>query len=79
MDSDQTTTAWVPSKTVDGEWHLAKVVAQGEDGQVTLETLDTKETHTQPSDVSGRRRLLRGEPRARPECMLRADGVLLYR
>ena len=53
MDSDQTTTAWVPSKTVDGEWHLAKVVAQGEDGQVTLETLDTKETHTQPSDVSG--------------------------
>ena len=23
-DSDQTT-AWVPSKTVDGEWHLAKV------------------------------------------------------
>ena len=57
MDSDQTTTAWVPSKTVDGEWHLAKVVAQGEDGQVTLETLDTKETHTQPSDVSGRRLL----------------------
>ena len=51
-DSDQTT-AWVPSKTVDGEWHLAKVVAQGEDGMVTLETIDTQESHTQPSDVSG--------------------------
>jgi hypothetical protein len=50
-DSDQTT-AWVPSKDVDGEWHLAKVVSQGEEGQVTLETLETKETHTMASDVS---------------------------
>jgi hypothetical protein len=45
------TQAWVASKTVDGEWHRARVVSQ-QDGQATLVTLDTEETHTVPSDVS---------------------------
>jgi hypothetical protein len=46
----ESTHAWVPSKTVDGEWLQAVVVSQG-DGQVTLETLETKESHTQSSEV----------------------------
>ena len=51
-DNGQSEThAWVASKTVDGEWHRARVVSQ-QDGQATLVTLDTEETHTVSSDVS---------------------------
>ena len=48
---DEQTRAWVASKDVDGEWFEAKVVSQKDaDGNVTLETLEAHETHTQPAD-----------------------------
>ena len=50
MSAEESTKAWVPSKSVDGEWLEAKITAHNEDGSVTLETLTTGETHTQPSD-----------------------------
>ena len=41
----------MPSKEVDGEWLEAKVISpKDDDGNVTLETLQTKEVHTQPAD-----------------------------
>ena len=43
--------AWVPA-VVNGEWTKARVVSQGEDGNAVLEVLETKETQTQPADVS---------------------------
>lgn len=49
------TLAWVASKTIDGEWHRAKVVTTTEDGTVTLETLDEKEMHTALSEVRDNR------------------------
>ena len=42
------THAWVASKTVDGDWLRARVTEQV-DGQATLVTLETNETHTVPS------------------------------
>ena len=48
--AEESTKAWVPSKSVDGEWLEAKITAHNEDGSVTLETLTTGEAHTQPSD-----------------------------
>lgn len=56
------THAWVASKTVDGDWLRARVTEQV-DGQATLVTLETNETHTVPSDVS---------------CWHREDGMLDY-
>ena len=46
MDASEETRAWVASKTVDGEWHEARVASQGPDGTVELVTLETKEQHT---------------------------------
>ena len=48
---DESTRAWVASKHVDGEWLEAVVTSQkDEDGNVTLETTESKETYTMPAD-----------------------------
>ena len=41
MASEESATlCWVADKSVDGEWHRARIVSQNEDGAVTLETLE---------------------------------------
>ena len=71
--SDEVLT-WVASKEVDGMWHQARVVASADaEGQVTLETLDTKEEHRVPSDVSALQIVAHRRARAR-----NARGVLRY-
>ena len=47
----ESTLAWMPSPTTDGEWLQARVVTQGDDGSVELEALETKETHSTSSEV----------------------------
>lgn len=43
---------YVASEVEGEEWVEARVVSRSADGTVTLETLESKETRTQPADVS---------------------------
>ena len=44
MASEESATlCWVADKSVDGEWHRARIVSQNEDGAVTLETIEAQE------------------------------------